>query len=205
MPTGYTYGIIEGKINTFPEFAKICMKAFGACIHMRDDSNDKSYTSQKVSDHHIKAIEEAKRKLAKARTISDNQLIKKYKADGEARKLELMESIIKVRKTKEKLKLMIAETTAWNPPTWEHNGLKRFMLEQLTGTLDRDGDDSYYLGALDVVEESLKNILPNKLRSEMIKSATTDLDYHIKSLQEEEVRIAEANKWVVDLYKSLEK
>ena len=37
MPTGYTAGILEGKIKTFPEFAKICMRAFGAAIHMRDN------------------------------------------------------------------------------------------------------------------------------------------------------------------------
>ena len=30
MPTGYTAGIIDGKTETFQDFEKQCMRAFGA-------------------------------------------------------------------------------------------------------------------------------------------------------------------------------
>lgn len=36
MATAYTQGIINGKINTFKEFALVCARAFGAAAHMRD-------------------------------------------------------------------------------------------------------------------------------------------------------------------------
>jgi hypothetical protein len=62
MPTGYTAGILDGKINTFPEFATECMKAFGACIHMRDDDISTTYRPRKVDDYYIKKIKEIKRK-----------------------------------------------------------------------------------------------------------------------------------------------
>ena len=43
MPTGYTAGIIDGKTETFQDFAKQCMRAFGVTIHMRDENMDKGY------------------------------------------------------------------------------------------------------------------------------------------------------------------
>ena len=63
MPTGYTAGIIDGKTETFQEFAKQCMRAFGATIHMRDENMDKEYEPRTPSDYHTKALEEAKEKL----------------------------------------------------------------------------------------------------------------------------------------------
>lgn len=55
MPTGYTAGIIDGKINTFRDFALVCVKAFGAAIHMRDEQ-DVKYHSQRIEQ--IKVIRE---------------------------------------------------------------------------------------------------------------------------------------------------
>lgn len=52
MPTGYTAGILDGEINTFEEFAKTCMRAFGATIHMRDEPLSKTYEPEKTSDYH---------------------------------------------------------------------------------------------------------------------------------------------------------
>jgi len=204
MPTGYTYGILDGKVKTFAEFAKKCMKAFGACIHMRDDDNDKPYVPDKVGDYHIKALHEAKMELAKARTTPDNILIKKQKSYLERREKEIVERIKKIGENQQKLKTMITECTIWKPPTSEHEGLKKFMLEQLTSTLEHDGDDSYYRTKLIEVRNSLKNINPEKIRAENIESAKNSVKYHTKQLREEEERVAERNKWVADLLKSLE-
>ena len=48
MPTGYTAEILNGEIKTFPEFAKKCARAFGAMIHMRDDSLDATYKKKRA-------------------------------------------------------------------------------------------------------------------------------------------------------------
>jgi hypothetical protein len=204
MPTGYTYGILNGKVKTFAEFTKICMRAFGACIHMRDEDNDKPYVPDKVEDYHIKALHEAKMELAKARTIPDDILIKKQKSYLKGREKEIVENIKKIEENQQKLKTMIAECTIWEPPTSEHVELKKFMLEQLTSTLEHDGDDSYYRTELIKVRNSLKNINPEKIRAENIESAENNVKYHTKQLKEEEGRVAERNKWATDLLKSLE-
>lgn len=203
MPTGYTYGILNGKVNTFAEFTKVCMKAFGACIHMKDEDNDKPYVPDKVSDYHIKALHEAKMELAKARTTPDNILIKRKKSYLEGREIKLLYNIKKIEGNQQKLKTMIAECTVWKAPTSEHEELKDFMLEQLTTTLKHDGDDSYYRTKLIQVRNSLKSIDPEKIRTENIEGAEDSVKYHTKQLKEEEERVAKRNKWVTDLYKSL--
>lgn len=205
MPTGYTHGILDGKVNTFPEFAKLCMKAFGACIHMRDDNSDKPYVPQKVSNYHTKALKEAKLQLIKAKTIPDHILIKREQSRLETREAEIILSIKRITKNSEKLKTMIVEASMWVPPTSEHKGLKTFMIEQLTSTLEHDGDDSYYKRELACVRKSLKKIDPQIIKSQMVTEAQSNITYHTKQLKEEEQRVADANKWVDDLYKSLEK
>jgi hypothetical protein len=50
MPTGYTEPILKGEIDNFKNFAKICMRNFGATMHMRDKSYDKEYEERNPSD-----------------------------------------------------------------------------------------------------------------------------------------------------------
>lgn len=52
MATGFTSGIIDGSITNFKQFATQCIRAFGATLHMRDESLDVEYTPQKVSDYY---------------------------------------------------------------------------------------------------------------------------------------------------------
>jgi hypothetical protein len=81
MPTGYTSGIIDGKITTFQQFAKLCMRAFGATIHMRDESMDAEYTPDKPSEYYPKEIAKTKKLLAAIESASDKKLIADYKKE----------------------------------------------------------------------------------------------------------------------------
>ena len=56
MPTGYTNGILNGEIKTFDEFAKQCIRAFGAAIHMRDDDFNKEYEKRKPDNYYINSF-----------------------------------------------------------------------------------------------------------------------------------------------------
>ena len=86
MPTGYTAGILDGKITTFPQFAKQCMRAFGATIHMRDDDMDAEITPRTPSDYYSKEIEKAKQLLKDAETFSDEVIVKNRKEELEKSK-----------------------------------------------------------------------------------------------------------------------
>ncbi len=65
MPTGYTADIAKG--ITFQQYAWSCARAFGALVMMRDEPSDapipEAFTP---SDYHVKALAEARAKLAGA-------------------------------------------------------------------------------------------------------------------------------------------
>ena len=203
MPTGYTVGIIDGKTATFQDFAKQCMRAFGATIHMRDENMDKEYEPRTPSDYHTEALEKAKEKLKQAETLTDAELIEMRTKELEETKKFHLESIAKIKVTRAKLEEFLAKAIEFKAPTPEHEGLRKFMIEQLQSTIDFDGKTDYHDKALPQVEMELKNIDANQIRFSMIADANKDITYHLKEYKEELKRCAESNAWVETLLGSL--
>lgn len=203
MPTGYTAGIINGKTKTFQEFAKQCMRAFGATIHMRDESMDKEYEPMTPSDYHTKALEEAKEKLKRAETLTDAELIEMRTKKLEENKKYHLESIAKAKTARAKLEKFLAKAIEFKAPTPEHEELRKFMIEQLQSTIDFDGKTDYHDEALAEIQMELKNIDANQIRFSMIADANKDITYHLKNHKEELKRCADANAWVETLLDSL--
>ena len=205
MPTGYTAGLLDGTINTFPDFAKLCMRNFGATIHMRDENMDTEYEPRTPSDYHSNALSEARRELENAESVSDEELIK-------ARKKELLKSkkyhlaqIEENDANKIKLEGLIKDIEAWAPPTEEHNGIKQFMIQQIESTLDYDCSTDYHKKELQYIKQKLDNVNANVIRADIVETANKDIAYHLKEYKEELKRCAGANQWVEDLMNSLPK
>ena len=203
MPTGYTAGIIDGKTETFQDFAKLCMKAFGACIHMRDENMNKEYEPRTPSDYHTKALEKAKEKLKQAETFTDAELIEMRTKELEESKKYHLESIAKTKVVKAKLQEFLNKAIEFKAPTPDHEGLRKFMIEQLQTTIDHDGSSRYHDEALPQVEMELKNIDANQIRFSLIADANKDIAYHLKEYKEELKRCTESNAWVETLLGAL--
>ena len=203
MATGYTAGIIDGKTETFQDFAKQCMRAFGATIHMRDENMDKEYEPRTPSDYHTEALEKAKEKLKQAETLTDAELIEMRTKELEESKKYHLESIAKTKIARAKLEEFLAKAIEFKAPTPEHEELRKFMIEQLQSTIDFDGKTDYHDKALPQVEMELKNIDANQIRFSMIADANKDITYHLKEYKEELKRCAESNAWVETLLGSL--
>ena len=203
MPTGYTSEIIDGKITTFPDFAILCMKAFGATIHMRDEPLSKKYEPRVPSDYYANEMRRAEYNIELAKTISDNELITNTKIKLQESKKYHLDSILKNTKNKIKLKSILKEAIKWNPPTKEHERIKTFMIEQIEMTLKSDCDDSYHNDGLAKIENELSNINAKNLREELILNAEKDYQYYLGENNKEIKRCEDSNKWVDDLIESL--
>lgn len=203
MPTGYTAGIIDGETKTFQDFAKQCMRAFGATIHMRDENMDKEYEPRTPSDYHTKALEKAKEKLKQAETFTDAELIEMRTKELEESKKYHLESIAKTKIARAKLEEFLAKAIEFKAPTPKHEGLRKFMIEQLQSTIDFDGNTDYHAKALPEIQMELKNIDANQIRFTMIADANKDINYHLKNHKEELKRCADSNAWVEKLLSSL--
>ena len=203
MLTGYTAGILDGKITTFPQFAKLCMRSFGATIHMHDESLDKEYYPREVSTYHKEKIERIEKEIELLEKVSDKQLIK----DGKKRLKEEKENILKQikieEKQREKLEKMLNKAKSFIPPTEAHRSFKDFMINQLKQTIDLDCDTKYLKKKLNKIELQEKSIHPIILRKDKIKNLNEDLQYYIQEYKKEWLRVEESNKWVTDLLTAL--
>jgi hypothetical protein len=194
--TGYTYELVDKKLS-FLQFAMRCARAFGALIEMRDEDMDAPIPDYfPPSDYHVNGKLEAEKTLARLRSISAEEAVA-------AERLSVSDSIARLEKSKaeeeEKRTFMqgvLSEVQAWKAPTPDHSGLRDFMIQQITTSLE--GGDWY-----DKEIERLKNADLTVLVSERIARAEKDIVYHAEKYREECARCAERTKWVRDLRESL--
>lgn len=203
MPTGYTAGILDGTTNTFQDFAKLCTRAFGATMHLRDESLDTEYKPQKPGKYHFEKIEEANKLMQKANSLTDEQLISERKIELKA-SIELAKKAIeKETANKEKLEAMLQEAKDFIPPTSEHQGIKDFMVNQIEETIKFDCDSTYYSELLESSKKELENLDAWSIRSAMIGKAQKDLDYNRTELNKEVARCNNSNQWYAEFLKAI--
>jgi len=203
MPTGYTYGVVEGKTKTFKEFATDCMRAFGACVHMRDDDGDVPYRKREPSDYHTNEIEKANQMIKEAQDLSDDEIIAKEKERLESGIPYHTEQIEKAKIGELRLVAMLEDVRKWIPPTDEHKPFKNFMIEQIESTIKHDSDTSYHDKELAAITEKLVSLNADSVREQMRKVAYKNLEYHTKEYNADVKRCDDSNKWVSDLIDSI--
>ena len=195
MPTGYTSEIYDGKDISFSDFALKCARAFGACIEQRDDDvNDKPKLIEKhdKDNYHIKRIEEAKKWKKPTKAEFDDYVTKQTAYYNE--------QIDKKNKLKILYQQMLDKANDWTPPTTGHEGLKQFMIDQLTESLTHDCGKDYYECEL----LQIKSYTYEDMVSDMRASNKRDIEYHTEQLKKDNERVDTRNEWISSLYKSLE-
>jgi hypothetical protein len=198
MPTRYTAVLGEGKkVVTFREFALNCAHAFGALVLLRDSDPKAEIPRFEPSDYNSRGLAEAKKKIAEASKWSA------AKAQDLADKA-YSEAVAEREKTEQKRKgsemryrAMLKEVKAWTPPTSEHEGLKKFMVEQLEESIKFD------CGPLGEWYPIPKKLTWEQYRAEVIAKAQKDVLYHAAEHAKEVERTNSRNAWVDALKESL--
>jgi len=203
MPTGYTEGILDGKIATFPQFAKQCMRAFGATIHMRDDDMDAEITQRTPSNYLRTEIEKAKQLLKDSETLSDEVIIKNKKEKLEKNKEYHLKAIAKAKVDTKNMNNILKDVRKWQPPTPDHTGIKDFMIDQIKKTIDFDCKTKYHDEELAKIELDLLTLNASEIRKGMITNAKKDFEYNTKKYNEDVERCDKSNQWVADFIESL--
>jgi hypothetical protein len=195
MPTGYTADVVDGKIADLRTFTLRCARAFGATIMQRDDPMDVLPVPRKVEPYYQKSVIEAQQKVAHLKAMTPGQIA--LAADAEYDRLTAMraEWDREADEKRERCAAMLAQVEAWEPPTADHAGLKRFMVEQLTETMRFDGARH---------EHTVERLSPNRWHAQKLERAYRTLGQAERSLVEERDRVERANGWIRQLYESLE-
>ncbi len=195
MPTGYTQKLMETG-ESFEAFCLRCARAFGACVMMRDDDMEEPIREFKPSDFHLKAGRAAKIKLAKLKRMTKRQQIA-YGVREKAKAIKMYRKIMADEEAQNKrLSGMRVAVERWTAPTAEHDGLKKFMLEQIDRCVH---DHAYYQGRIDeVIAKDAESYY-----AEAVERTASDVTYSAKEYAEECERTRKRNEWVKQLKASL--
>jgi hypothetical protein len=197
MPTGYTHAIQEG--ISFNDFVMKCARAFGALIEMRDaPSNAPIPEAFKPSDYHLRRIEEAEAALRRAEEWSDEGAEYLAKGAYQEAMTERNSSIQNDTKTLIQYRKMLEKVHLWEPPTPDHQGLKDFMIQQITDSIKWDCGHSDYYERNPITLQS-----GAEYRQEQIDIAKHDIEYHTKEYAKEIELTNGRNQWVKALRESL--
>jgi len=195
MPTGYTSVLYDGKEQTFVEFVMQCARAFGACIEMRDDPWDKPIPDEfPHDDYHDRQLVDARKELKEAKRIT--------LAEAEKQAAEAYDAAVKSHREednrrnaiRERYTNMLDQVNRWAPPTPEHKGLKEFMIQQLTDSIDWDCKTYSTFPKKESGREWL---------AEHLEQCKRSVEYHEKESQKERQRTEERNRWIRELRRSL--
>lgn len=144
MPTGYTSTLHDGE-QTFPEFALACARNFGALILMRDSAADAKIPDEfpPETSFYDKGLTTARALLEELETMPES--VAQERADAEY--AEGVAHVAAARAEAEAIRVryeaMLIEAEAWEPPTADHAGLKRFMIDQLNESIRFDCSTTY--------------------------------------------------------------
>ncbi len=191
MPTGYTAQIKAD--TTLNEWAWECARAFGALVMLRDDSDAKIPKAFEPNDYHSKSLLAAKESLRDAERMSLSEAGRAAGDDFDKETRQYRASQLEKRVRLGELNRMKSMVESWEPPTPEHHGMKKFMLEQI----ETDASSERYESSAPVLLD------PQAWIDESIASAKHDIEYHAKAYDEEVARIAGRNAWLEALRKSI--
>jgi len=196
MPTGYTAKLYEGKPQTFEEFVLAAAHGMGALIEMRDSSMDAPIPVFTPSEYSAERLEKARAALDALqdhdlewwvrRQRDEAESIAKFEAEAEEGRAGL----------RARYEGMLAQVDAWVPPTDEHVGLKEFMREQLTSSIEFDA------GGLSRGWKATPRTVV-EYRGETIARAENEVQAASDALTAERERVRGRNAWVDALFVSL--
>lgn len=193
MPTGYTAGIAEGV--TFEQFILSCARNFGALIMMRDKPSNAEIPVFEPSDFYAKNLIESNRELERLKKMT----IAEGCAESDKEFAEAVEShrkrIAEMGVLKSKYEAMLAQVKEWEPPTTDHEGLKKFMVDQLTESIRFDCATEYMTAP--------KQDDPEQWTISQIKRVIGDIERYTEEDKKEVDRTNQRNRWVADLRRSL--
>ena len=190
MPTGYTSFIEDGKVKTAKQFLHLCLRAFGVCINMRDDSLKLTddYTKdllkgyQQDIDYHQKKLEVARKELDRIQQMSEEELCAQYIKDT-TRDIEYYMKQNNQQNGNLEEYLRIREGIQNWDCDEKFKSIKEFALNQIDISMDRS---DYYEEALKKCGEPTREGFL-KVKDEYIKKivdhAKWDVDYHTEELE----------------------
>ena len=203
MPTGYTAYIEDGDIATGKEFLKLCTRALGIAIDLKDEPlSVPTPTHFEPNIYYKERYEKALEEFNKANNLTFDEAKIQMKTAYERRISDYKSWAEKESLMNEKYAKVRKEVEEWIPPTEEHQDLKKFALEQIDMCITKqEYIDEYLEKSKEVFDDSNEEV--EKYISDNIQYCKDSLDRAYKSWKEELERTENKNIWIKKFLESI--
>ena len=193
MPTGYTAALYDAP-QSLRDFILGCSRAMMPLISLRDEPPDTPVPDGFVlSPRYAEEVAAAELALDAAKAMPPSAA-KKGASDSFFRAMESWRIGEDARVARlGRFEAMLAAVEAWEPPTEDHEPLKRYMVDQLTEELRYLADPA----------PTPRLATAADFRRNKIDSAQRDLDYARQELDRATERVAFNDAWVKALWAAL--
>ena len=191
MSTGYTQQIIDGTVKTPKEFLHLCLRNFGVCVSMRDESLNLhgDYTEyikkyyQDSMDYHIKELKNAKAEYERIINLSDDELYEMYVKNFSDNREYYQKRTDEVKKQNAQYQSFYDAIKNWDCSE-EFSNIKKFALNQIYIS---KRDEDYYAKELSKEMLTKEEFISNgkdKYEKELLQNTKWNIDYHQEQLDE---------------------
>ena len=189
MTTGYTQQIIDGTVKTPKEFLHLCLRNFGICVSMRDESLNLQgdYTEyikkfyQDSMGYHNKALENAKAEYERVNNLSDDDFYEMYVKNFSDNREYYQKRTDEAKKQNSKFQSFYDAIKNWDCSE-EFSNIKKFALDQIDSSKE---DEDYYTDELSKKMLTKEEFISNgksKYKEDLLEKAEWDISYHQKQL-----------------------
>lgn len=199
--TGYTEGVANGTTKTFKEYAFKCLRAFGAAIHLRDESLDTEYTPREPQPYYKDIMEEKIEELEAHNKLTDEEFEAIFLKELEEKRDRYLGYVKKEAMERERLEVMLEEARNFEVPSEDYQNFKDFMVNQLMISLpDSNG---FYIEELGKTLVKISDLNIQKERDLIREDLVKDIEYNRISYEKELAGCKKSNEWVEVLFKAI--
>ena len=203
MPTRYTAYIENGEITTGKEFLKLCTRAFGVAINQKEEPLlNPTHTKFEPDSYYKERYDRAIDRLKEVKDMSFDEALAQMREHYNKRIAgykQFVESAIEKNKKYQKIR---DEVEQWIPPTEDHNGIKKFALEQIDVSMTKQKYiDEYIELSKQPLDDS--NEAVEKYRAEYIDDCQKEVNRAYESYKDELKRVADKNEFMLKFLESL--
>lgn len=197
MPTGLTAAVGDGTMTEFSAFAMRCARQFGALIMMRDEPMDAPIPDEfQPSDFYRRREADARAEYQRLSLLTPDEIRAEHRAAFDTAIHDRDRWDRDRQHVVDRYTEMLAKVRAWNPPTPDHDGLKRLMIEQLEESIEVDGPvDRKYLPKIEAD--------CTKWHADRVAQARADVERGAEEYAKDVKRARERTAWVRALRNSL--
>lgn len=192
MPTGFTSFIENGTITTGKDFLILCSRNFGLAAKISRDKGLKAPipTHFTPDNYYQKHYEEAVEKYKKFSQMTDTEFAKYVRAEHDScidKAKQCLNEMVEKDKAYQHIK---QEVLRWKPPTYHHEDIKKFALNQIDMCMGTDHDYDYYMRIInkpfDDTPESVKEYKKNFVKSleDEMQQAESDLSRELEQVED---------------------